>query len=119
MRTPSLRRRKPSGQGVVTLSGHDHSLGPWPANRRKPPPAVQAEYDRLMAEWLANDRRPLATRNRRGGPTVGELILAFWDHVDAIKVLPVPLMFATAVSVTTSSDPSPRPKTAPWPTKTR
>ncbi len=41
MRTPSLRRHKPSGQVVVTLDGRDHYLGAWPA--KQPAPAVRAE----------------------------------------------------------------------------
>jgi hypothetical protein len=27
---PSLRRHKPSGRAIVTLSGKDRYLGPWP-----------------------------------------------------------------------------------------
>jgi hypothetical protein len=38
---------KPSGQAVVTLSGHDHYLGKWQT------PESKAEYDRLVGEWLA------------------------------------------------------------------
>jgi integrase len=80
MRTPSLRRHKARSLGVVTLNGHDHYLGSWPAEKRKPPPAVQAEYDRLIAEWLANGRRPLVKGAAPSGPTVGEVILGFWAH---------------------------------------
>jgi hypothetical protein len=54
---PSLRRHKPSQQGVVTLNGHDHYLGPWPEGQRKPPAEVQDAYDALIAEWLVNGRR--------------------------------------------------------------
>jgi hypothetical protein len=79
-RTPSLRRHKPSEQGVVTLSGKDHYLGRWPAEARRPPEAVRLEYDRLIAEWLANGRR----RPAPDAPTVSinELILAFWRHAE-------------------------------------
>src|SRR5262245_997674 len=52
-RTPSLRRHKPSAQGVVTLNGRDHYLGAWPPTTKCPPAPVQAAYDRLIAEWLA------------------------------------------------------------------
>jgi integrase len=84
MRTPSLRRHKASGQGIVTLSDHDHYLGAWPADRRKPPPAVQQEYDRLIAEWLAGGRRPLARAGgpTGAGPTVGEVVVALWPRVE-------------------------------------
>jgi hypothetical protein len=49
---PSLRRHKPSQQGVVTLNCRDHYLGPWPKGQRKPPAAIQDAYDALITEWL-------------------------------------------------------------------
>jgi hypothetical protein len=82
-RTPSLRRHSPSGQGVVTLSGHDHCLGPWPRLCRKPPAETQAAYDRIIAEWLANGRRPLHSLEDAPALSVNELILAFWTHAEA------------------------------------
>ena len=51
MRTPSYRLHKPSGQAVVTLDGHDVYLG------KHDTPQSRQEYDRLVAEWLANSRR--------------------------------------------------------------
>jgi len=48
---PSYRLHRPSQQGVVTLSGRDFYLGPYGTA------ASRAEYDRLIAEWLANGRR--------------------------------------------------------------
>ena len=50
--TPSYRLHKPSGQAVVTLSGKDHYLGRFGS------PESRDAYDRLLAEWLANSRRP-------------------------------------------------------------
>ncbi|MCR9115795.1 MAG: site-specific integrase [bacterium] len=50
-RIPSYRQHKPSGQAVVTLNGKDHYLGPWDSKTSR------IEYDRLIAEWLANGRR--------------------------------------------------------------
>jgi integrase len=82
MRIPSLRRHKPSGQAVVTLSGHDHYLGAWPALLRKPPPDVRAAYDRLIAEWIASGRRPLVKEAEPARRSVNELILAFWKHAE-------------------------------------
>jgi integrase len=80
-RTPALRRHKPSGLAVVTLDGKDHYLGPWPSGQRKPPAAAQAEYDRLISEWLAHGRRVPETED--GDPlTVSGLILAFWGHAE-------------------------------------
>jgi hypothetical protein len=45
-RTPSYRLRKPSGLGVVRLSGQGHYLG------RHGTPQGRAEYDRLVGESL-------------------------------------------------------------------
>jgi integrase len=81
-KNPSLRRHAASGQGLVTLSGRDHYLGKWPSGCKKPPAEVQAAYDRLIAEWRANGRRPLAPAGEAPGLTVGELILRFWPHVE-------------------------------------
>src|SRR5687767_2851155 len=47
---PSYRHHKPTGQAVVTLSGRDIYLGKWKSAESK------AEYSRVVAEWLANDR---------------------------------------------------------------
>jgi integrase len=77
-RIPSLRRHKPSQQGVVTLNGRDHYLGSWPASRRKPPEDVQAAYDAKIAEWLAGGR--LAEDNQAEALTVAELLDCFWTH---------------------------------------
>ena len=49
-RVPSLRRHKPSSQGVVTLGNKDVYLGRWPATLREPPPDVRAEYDRVAGD---------------------------------------------------------------------
>jgi len=56
-RLPNYRRHKKSGQTIVTLSGHDHYLGPWNSATSKP------AYKRLTYEYLAaggvlvNDRK--------------------------------------------------------------
>ncbi|TWT67754.1 hypothetical protein Pla123a_43130 [Posidoniimonas polymericola] len=47
---PKYRKHRASGQAVVTLSGQDHYLGPHGTK------ASTIEYDRLIAEWLANGR---------------------------------------------------------------
>lgn len=47
---PKYRRHKASGQAIVTLNGQDYYLGPY--NSR----ASRVEYDRLIAEWIANGR---------------------------------------------------------------
>jgi hypothetical protein len=84
-RVPQICRHKATGQGVVRLSGKDHYLGRWPADRRKAPPAVRAEYDRLIAEWLASGRRPTSAPAITGGGaglTVDDLILTFCQHAE-------------------------------------
>jgi integrase len=84
-RPPSLRRHKPSEQAVVTLSGHDHYLGPWPASEKKAPAEAQQAYDRLIAEWLANGRQlpgHLHDPRQPSGPSVETLIAAFWKHAE-------------------------------------
>lgn len=51
LRVPSYRYHKPTGQAVVTINGRDLYLGKWNSA------ASRAEYDRLIAEFLANGRR--------------------------------------------------------------
>ena len=51
LRVPSYRRHKPTNQAVVTINGQDIYLGKWNTA------ASKAEYDRLIAEFLANGRR--------------------------------------------------------------
>jgi integrase len=69
---PSYRRHKASGQAVVTLSGKDHYLGPHGSK------VSRDQYDRLIAEWLANGRR-IATPEKEA-IIIDELLAAFWDH---------------------------------------
>jgi integrase len=75
-RTPSYRLHRPSGQAVVTLAGRDIYLG------KHGTPASRAEYDRLIAEWLAHGRRFAPG----GDATVVELMVAYLRHVDAYYV---------------------------------
>ena len=51
LRVPSYRHYKPTGQAVVTINGRDLYLGKWNTA------ASRADYDRLIAEFLANGRR--------------------------------------------------------------
>lgn len=75
---PKYRKHKPSGQAVVTLNGRDHYLGPHRSQ------TSIAEYDRLIAEWLAGGRR--LPEDGHASFTVNELIAAYWDHVTAYYV---------------------------------
>jgi integrase len=76
MRTPSYRLHKPSGQAVVTLNGEDVYLGKHGTAESK------GEYDRLIAEWLANGRRRPARIDgpTPAGSTVNELLVGFVAH---------------------------------------
>ena len=51
LRVPSYRRHKPTGQAVLTINGKDLYLGKWNTA------ASRGEYDRLIAEFLANGRQ--------------------------------------------------------------
>jgi integrase len=80
---PSYRLHKPSGQAVVTINGHDHYLGAFET------PESRAEYDRVIAEYLANrSARPPASASIDAGPldssdlTINEMLLAFWSHAE-------------------------------------
>ena len=50
---PKYRKHRASGQAIVTIRGCDHYLGPHGTK------ASKLEYDRLIAEFLANGRQPL------------------------------------------------------------
>ncbi len=73
-RLPSYRLHKKSGQAVVTLNGKDHYLGPHGSKSSK------QQYDRLISEWIANDRRTPEPPAAEGQHhlTIDEMILAYW-----------------------------------------
>src|SRR3954454_704968 len=73
---PSYRRHKQSGQGIVTLSGNDHLLGRFGTKESR------GKYDRLIAEWLANGRRP-DYQKLADGPSVQIMLADFSDHARA------------------------------------
>ncbi|QDU56165.1 tyrosine-type recombinase/integrase [Aeoliella mucimassa] len=68
---PKYRKHRASGQAVVTLCGVDHYLGPHGTKVSK------TEYDRLVAEWLANGR---AIEVAVEEITVLELVVAFLKY---------------------------------------
>src|SRR4051794_16116920 len=70
-KTPSLCLHKATGQAVVRIDGKDHYLGKYGS------PESQAEYDRLIAEWLGNGRR-LPPPTAADGLSIAELILSYW-----------------------------------------
>ena len=70
---PSYRLHKPSGQAVVSLGGRDVYLGPHSSQTSR------AEYDRVVAEWLANGRQPMTSPLDNATPlSVSEVILRYW-----------------------------------------
>jgi integrase len=71
-RTPSYRLHRPSGQAVVTLNDRDLYLGEYDT------PESRTEYDRVIAEWLVNGRRPQNATDL----TINELILRYLGFVD-------------------------------------
>lgn len=78
---PTYRKHRASGQAVVTLGGKDIYLGPHGSQISKD------EYDRVVAEWLANGRRLPADS---GGPSedfaVAELLAAYLQHAETYYV---------------------------------
>ena len=76
--TPKYRKHRASGQAVVTLSGHDYYLGPCGTK------ASRIEYDRLIAEWLAQGRHLPAPGTT--DLTVVELCATFWGHAKTYYV---------------------------------
>src|SRR5689334_22132957 len=71
-RNPKYRKHRASGQAVVTIGRQDHYLGPYgtAASRR--------EYDRIIAEWLANGRR--GATGAACDLLIVELIANYWRH---------------------------------------
>lgn len=76
-RTPKYRHHRPSDQAVVTLNGRDFYLGPYKSR------ASRLEYDRLIAEWLANGRRqPGESGTANDRFTIMEIVDAFLTHAE-------------------------------------
>lgn len=78
---PQYRLHKQSGQAIVTLSDglgnrRDITLGKYGT------PESQAEYARVIAEWLANGRRLPCPKTTAPDITINELILQFWQHAE-------------------------------------
>ncbi len=76
---PKYRKHKASGQAIVTLAGRDHYLGPFgtAASRR--------EYDRLIAEYLASDRRGI-NGEQIDSILVVEVMAAYWKFAKGYYV---------------------------------
>ena len=74
-RVPRLCRHKASGQAVVRLDGRDFYCGPWRSR------AAQAEYDRLIAIFLASGRRMPPPDGSPLVLTITQLELDYFEHV--------------------------------------
>jgi len=74
-RNPAYRKHRPSGQTRVRIEGRDIYLGPFGTK------VSRAEYDRVVAEWLAAGRR--LNHGTRSDLTVTELIDRFWVHIQS------------------------------------
>ncbi|MAE67540.1 MAG: recombinase XerD [Phycisphaeraceae bacterium] len=84
-RVPSYRLHKPTGLAVVRLNGKDFYLG------KHGIPASHDEYKRLIAEWLAHDRRIEADGHStasvsRSDLTINELLVAYWGFATSYYV---------------------------------
>jgi integrase len=80
-RTPSYRLHKPSGLAVTTIDGRDFYLGAHDT------PGSRAEYDRLVAEWLAAGRRlPARLSPSAGDLTINEMLVAYLAWADGYYV---------------------------------
>ncbi|MBW2223906.1 MAG: tyrosine-type recombinase/integrase, partial [Deltaproteobacteria bacterium] len=73
-RIPKYRLHKPSGQAVATLGYRDVYLG------RHGTKSSREEYDRRIAEWLANGRRWQPQHDERPAISMNELLLAYAKH---------------------------------------
>jgi hypothetical protein len=77
-RTPPIRQHKTRQRVYVYLNGKQHYLGKagdWPPGRKHPPACIRAEYEALIARWLAQGRR--LPKDQEDGPTVNEVVLAY------------------------------------------
>lgn len=76
---PKYRKHRSSGQAVVSIAGHDVYLGPHGTK------ASRAEYDRVIAEYLASGRRHSSDIKKKPA-TINQLILAYWKHAKGYYV---------------------------------
>lgn len=73
-RVPGYLKHKAKGLAIVVLDGRMHYLGKH---------GSEAEYRRLVAEWLTAQNSPASVRDRTASTlTVGELIAAYIEHAE-------------------------------------
>src|SRR5262249_32012716 len=79
LRVPSYRLHKPTGLAVATIGGRDIYFG------KHGTPESRAEYDRLIAEWLATGRRSRAgagSVSTGTDLTINEVMVSYLDFAD-------------------------------------
>jgi integrase len=76
VRIPTYRLHKASGQAVVTIRGRDNYLGPYGSGPSRD------EYDRLIAEYMANRKTGHATRKDPADLTIAELCSQYVDYAE-------------------------------------
>ena len=86
-RTPALVHHKPTGQARVRIGGRDFHLGRFGS------PEAEAAYHRLLADWRETGVVPPTAAAAKltpnlDGPTVDEVVLAFWRHAVGYYVDP-------------------------------
>ena len=79
-KVPAYCRHKASGQARVKFNGNYIYLGPHGTQTSRD------EYDRLIAEWLANGRHVPSRIEGEPDRLICELIAAYWDHAQAYYV---------------------------------
>jgi integrase len=80
IRVPSYRKHKASGLAVVSIRGKDHYLGPWGTSSSK------AEYERLIAEYQANQSTGHSRGNDPADLTIAELCSRYVTHAEQYYV---------------------------------
>jgi integrase len=73
---PKLRLHKPSGRAVVTIDGRDFYCGSWGSSE------ARTEYDRLIAQWLANGRCLRHPTHGSYDLTITEVVARYWRFAE-------------------------------------
>ena len=71
---PGYLHHKASGRAFVRINGNDIYLGFYGTKESK------AEYDRIIKEWLANERQLIISQNQKETVTIDALCLAYLQH---------------------------------------
>jgi len=73
-RTGKPRLHKDSGRAVIELGGKRIFLKAAYGTKE-----AQQEYNRLLGNWIANDRKPPPSRDTEASVTCGELAIRYLD----------------------------------------